>query len=260
MNFDKKVKCILSESRRQRDPSELLHLIRQKFDRLERNKQLLQTHPENIAVDVDSLKTIKELIDLIQNDGHLIKDASGKTFDKKKEIERAFELTDRPGIHSSKEPKPIMGYTNLIARRWGIFYNKFFSLAASDRKHITKTQKPNRYEIFYMGTDGLPYVTWISFNEEDTLEGRVFWSTDRFNGIMKSEIKDQDGETVLPIKNDGTPINFGETVEELSGQKIISKQNLENILNSGKAQKAFVKRISKDPKLKAWYEKIAKKI
>jgi hypothetical protein len=119
-----------------------------------------------------------------------------------------------------------------------------------------------------MGTDGLPYVTWISFNEEDTLEGRVFWSTDRFNGIMKSEIKDQDGETVLPIKNDGTPINFGETVEELcrrqgypnSGQKIISKQNLENILNSGKAQKAFVKRISKDPKLKAWYEKIAKKI
>jgi hypothetical protein len=100
----------------------------------------------------------------------------------------------------------------------------------------------------------------MSFDAQDNVDGVIFLRTNRFNDVQVDQIfNSETGKPVKPLrfeagKRKGTiPLNA--KVEKVFGQPEISKRDLQSVLNSAAAEKAFKQRIKKDPALKAWYDR-----
>jgi hypothetical protein len=192
--------------------------------------------------------------------GKGIKDKQGRSINVNEEIKKILELTNTPE-HDYKKITPETKLTQWkpIYRKWFALYTKFFPFKATDRRSMSQAQRPEANEIFYFGTDGLPYVTRMSFDADDTVDGTIFLRTNRFNDIQVDQLFDQEGKVVRPMRFEGgkqkgsIPLNA--KVEKVFGQKEIGRKDLKKVLNSDKAEKAFQKRLKADPQLKAWYDK-----
>jgi hypothetical protein len=278
MKFNFLVKKIINEAggyiaqrSASRSPEEAIKNLKENLKQLEQNAKLLKIHSDRFEVDSDSYRRAVEVINTIQQWGNQIKDNQGRTLDQNKEIKNIFDITNRPE-HDYTTIKPETKLTSWkpLYRKWFSLYSRFPELlpqkqfSAVNKRSVDTQQAPDANEIFYYGTDGLPYVTRMSFDAQGNIDGVIFLRTNRFQDIQVDQIRDATGKPVRPIrfekgKKKGTiPLNA--RVEKVFGQNEISKSELEDILQSKKAEKAFKQRIAKDPKLKAWYDKKYSKI
>lgn len=273
MKFNAIVKNLLNEAggyiaqtSQSKDAKSAIINLQNDFKQLEKNADLLRIHSDRYEVDSDSYRRVIEIINTLNQWGPQIKDARGNPINSEAEIKRALEISNRP----EHDYKSITAETKLTAwkplyRKWFALYSKFFPHKAVNKRSVDTQQQPDANEIFYFGSDGLPYVTRLSFDGEGKVHGTIFLRTNRFADVQVDQIKDPtSGKPVKPIKFEGgkqkgtIPLNAD--VERVFGQPEISKSELENVLNSKKAEKAFKQRIAKDPKLKAWYDKKYSKV
>ncbi len=273
MKFNTIVKSLLKEAggyiaqtSSAKTPEEAIQLIKDYTKKLQQNAVVLKTHPDRFELDSESYRLTVELVNTIQQYGDRIKDKEGRPLNKDNEILNIFNIGKTP-THDFTTITPTTKLTNWkpLYRKWFSLYTRFpqflpkQEFSAVNKRSIDTQQTPDANEIFYFGTDGLPYVTRLSFDAQGNVEGRIFLRTNRFNDIQVDQIKDANGKPVKPLtfekgkKSGSIPLNSD--VERYFGKPEVSKTELENALNSKKAEKAFKQRIAKDPKLKAWYDK-----
>lgn len=272
MNFDKRASQIILEAggyigsrSRAKNPQEALNDLRNHFKIIENNAKLLKAHPDRLEVDSDSYNKVLEIIAILNEWGPQLKDRGGRPLDIKKETTRALDITNRP----EHDYNNITSETKLrewkpLYRKWFALYSKYMEFKATDRRSISQAQEPNPMEIFYFGTDNMPYVTRLNFDSEGMVHGTIFLRTNRFNDIQVDQYRDDTGKPVKPLKFEkGKPkgsIPLNADVERTFGKPEISRDELKQILNSDNAEKQFKKRIAGDAKLKAWYDKKYSKV
>jgi hypothetical protein len=273
MNFNRIVKTILNEAggyiaqtSKARNVDEAVKELQDNFKQLQKNAELLKIHPDRYEIDSDSYRRTVDIINTLNQWGDRIKDAQGRSINRDAEVKRALDMSNRP----EHDKNTITSETKLTAwkplyRKWFALYSKFMDFKAVNRRSMDTQQTPDANEIFYFGSDGLPYVTRMSFDAQGNVEGIIFHRTNRFADTQIDQIKDPTtGKPVKPIKfekgkQSGTiPLNAN--IERVFGQPEISKNELQTVLNSPKAEKAFKQRIARDPKLKAWYDKKYSKV
>ena len=266
MNFNKRISQLLNEAGGYmggrtgiKSPEEAIKKLTDNFKILEHNAKLLKSHPDNYRMDAESLKVTTETINILNEFGPKIVTKGGKPLDVQGEIQRALQISNRPEHDYTKitaETK-ITSFP-MVYRPWFSLYSNHVKFKALDRRSISQEQQPDADEIFYFGTDNLPYVTRLSFDAEDKVHGTIFLRTNRFKGIQVDQIRDQDGRPVKPIRFEGTKpkgsIPLNASVEKVFGEPEVSREELKQLLNSKSAEVAFKKRMKSDPELKSWYE------
>jgi hypothetical protein len=268
MNFNTKVKHYLLEAggylpqtSKSKTPQEAINELKNNFKQIENNSKLLKVHPDRFEIDSDSYRRVLEIINTLNQWGGQIKDKMGRSISPENEVKRALDISNHPD-HDYKKVTAETKITSFkpIYRKWFALYSKYFPHKALDRRTYSQDQKPEANEIFYFGDDGLPYVTRMSFDAQDNVDGSIFLRTNRFNDVQVDQISNPEtGKPVRPVrfengKRKGT-IPLNSRVERAFGQPEISKAELKKILNSKEAEKAFKRRLKADPQLKAWYDK-----
>jgi hypothetical protein len=265
MNFNKRISQLLNEaggymggSTGIKSVEEAIKKLADNFKTLERNAAVLKTHPENYRLDNESLKVTIEIINILNEFGPRLTTKAGKSLDVRGEIQRALQISNRPEHDYTKiTPETKVTSWPLVYRPWFNLYSNHVKFKAVDRRSISQEQVPEPDEIFYFGTDRLPYVTRLSFDAEDKVHGTIFLRTNRFKGIQVDQIKDEEGKPVKPVKFEGKKpkgtIPLNASVERVFGNPEVSREELKQVLNSKAAEVAFKKRMNSDPELKAWY-------
>jgi hypothetical protein len=268
MNFNSRVKHFILEAggylpqtSKSKTPQEAINDLKNNFKQIENNSKLLKVHPDKFEIDSDSYRRVLEIINTLNQWGDQIQDKAGRPINKDSEIKRALEMSNHP----DHDYKQITDKTKITAfkpiyRKWFALYSKHMPHQALDRRTYSQAQAPEANEIFYFGDDGLSYVTRLSFDAQDTVDGTIFLRTNRFNDVQVDQIfNPETGKPVRPVrfeegKRKGTiPLNA--RVEKVFGQPEIGKAELKKVLNSKEAEKAFKRRLKADPQLKAWYDK-----
>jgi len=269
MMFNRKVNKILFEATggyfrkrsNARSLQEAIKEVQDNFRHLKSNSEHLKSHPEARDVDMDSYKRVLELIATLNQWGPKMLDKSGKGIDVAGTIKKALELSStRDHDFNSITPETkIDDWPTGNPRIWFTVYSQYTPFKAVNKRSIDTSRVMNADNIYYFGTDGLPYVTRLSMDPNRNIEGTLFDPTFRFNDTMINQIK-INGKPVLPKiyingKENGKSIPFRTTVKKLFGVDEVNIDELKRILNSEEAKNAFKERIAGDEKLNAWFLK-----
>jgi hypothetical protein len=269
MTFNKKVNRILFEAtggyfRRRSNARNLQDAVREvqdNFRHLKSNSDHLKSHPEAKDVDMDSYKRVLEIIATLNQWGPKMVDKSGKGIDVEGLIKQALEMSSTKD-HDFKSLTPETKITDWgvgSPRIWFTLYSQYTPFKAVNKRSIDTTRTMEADNIYYFGTDGLPYITRLSMDPNRNIEGTLFDPTFRFNDTMINQIK-INGKPVLPKmyndgKETGQTIPFRTTVKKLFGRDEVNIDELKKILNSEEAKEAFRERVATDEKLNAWFIK-----
>ena len=269
MMFNRKVNKILFEATggyfrkrsNARTLQEAIKEVQDNFRHLKSNSEHLKSHPEARDVDMDSYKRVLELIATLNQWGPKMVDKSGKGIDVEGTIKKALEISStRDHDFNSITPETkIDDWPTGNSRIWFTVYSQYTPFKAVNKRSIDTSRSMEADNIYYFGTDGLPYVTRISMDSNRNIEGTLFDPTFRFNDTMINQIK-INGKPVLPKiyirgKESGKTIPFRTTVKKLFGVHEVNIDRLKRILNSEQAKEAFKERIAGDEKLNAWFLK-----
>lgn len=269
MRFNTKVNNILFEAtggyfRKRSNARSLPEAIKEtqdNFRHLKSNAEHLKSHPDARDVDMDSYKRVVELIATLNQWGPKMVDKSGKGIDVQGLIKQALEIssTSKHDFKSLTPETKITDWETGSPRIWFTLYSQYTPFKAVNKRSIDTSRTMEADNIYYFGTDGLPYVTRLSMDPNRNIEGTLFDPTFRFNDTMINQIK-INGKPVLPKiykdgKETGKTIPFRTTVKKLFGADEVNIDELKNILNSEEAKKAFSERIAGDEQLNAWFIK-----
>lgn len=268
MMFNRKVNKILFEATggyfrkrsNARTLQEAIKEVQDNFIHLKSNSEHLKSHPSG-DLDMDSYKRVLEIIATLNQWGPKMVDKSGKGIDIQGLIKKALEIssTKDHDFNSITPETKIDDWPTGNPRIWFTIYSQYTPFKAVNKRSIDTSRSMEADNIYYFGTDGLPYVTRISMDSNRNIEGTLFDPTFRFNDTMINQIK-INGKPVLPKiyirgKENGKTIPFRTTVKKLFGVHEVNIDRLKRILNSEQAKEAFKERIAGDEKLNAWFLK-----
>jgi hypothetical protein len=267
MKFDRIVRSLLQEAGvvpsvhlantdKSRDAAEAKKTYDATKRRIDNTIPVLVTHPERKELDTALYNDVRLLISIAEKWGKDLglteKKVTDAIFKQLAKI-KGHNVKDFKGISADELPPNLRGWFYLFAH--------YVDFKPRDRSSFGEKQEPRASEIYYWGSDGKPYVTRLSFNEQNMIAGRLFYDTNRFagkpitsfgmkpvwfkNGNKKNSIEIEFAPSGK--KPNGEPkYRANSTVEDVFGQPEISKDDLQKLLRSKDAEKEFPKRAQKE--------------
>jgi hypothetical protein len=267
MKFDRIVRSLLQEAGvvpsvhlantdKSRDPKEAKATYDATKKRLERTIDVLKTHSDRKGLYTDLYNDVRLLISIAEKWGKDLglneEKVTNAIFKQLAKID-TLNIKNFKGVSADDLPPYLRG--------WFYLFANYVDFKPRDRSSFGETQAPRASEIYYWGSDGKPYVTRLSFNEENMISGRLFYDTNRFAGKPITNFGMKPVWFKGGNKNKSIEIEFapsgkkanGEpkyrpnsTVEDVFGQPEISKDELQKLLRSKDAEKEFPKRAQKE--------------